>query len=123
MLKEVVETCPFCECENILKWDVKANGFVIKCLHCGSEMMLCDECLHSDDNKCQKCDWHREGNMSVCFRRRHLQVGWYIELEEGNGCKKWECSECKGIFRSSQKPWYKFCPHCGIKFINKEDCK
>ena len=73
--REVVETCPHCECENILHWDPLIQGYMITCWQCGKKMMLCDECMHADDNQCQRCDWHMVGDkhqkMSVCFRGAH----------------------------------------------------
>lgn len=62
---EVVEVCPECGAENIMTWDVEKDGYVAYCPHCGSKMMLCDECLHADDAKV--CDWcARRG----CYRER-----------------------------------------------------
>ena len=73
MLREVVEVCPHCEAENIIEWDIEKNGYVAKCTQCGKEMMLCDECMHSEDgDPCgAMCDWHRANGMSVCFRGCH----------------------------------------------------
>lgn len=70
---EAVEACPFCVEENIFpNWDIKTQGFKVTCRECGEEMMLCDECLHAEDNKGGHCDWHEiqyqnytEGH---CFR-------------------------------------------------------
>lgn len=52
---EVVEVCPECGAENIIRWDVETEGYVAYCSHCGSKMMLCDECTHSDNAPI--CDW------------------------------------------------------------------
>lgn len=62
---EVVEVCPECGAENIIRWDVETEGYVAYCPHCGSKMMLCDECLHADDVKV--CDWC---NCRGCYRER-----------------------------------------------------
>lgn len=62
---EVVEVCPECGAENIITWDVKKDGYVAYCSHCGSKMMLCDECLHADDAKI--CDWCA---CRGCYRER-----------------------------------------------------
>lgn len=62
---EVVEVCPECGAENILRWDVEEDGYVAYCPHCGSKMMLCDECTHSDD--APDCDWCAEKG---CCRER-----------------------------------------------------
>lgn len=53
---EVVEVCPECGAENVMTWDVEKEGYVAYCPHCGSKMMLCDECIHSDD--APTCDWN-----------------------------------------------------------------
>lgn len=62
---EVVEVCPECGAENIITWDVEKDGYVAYCPHCGSKMMLCDECLHADDAKV--CDWCA---CRGCYRER-----------------------------------------------------
>lgn len=51
----VVEYCGNCENENEFRWDVKAEGYKAYCLHCGAVLMLCDECIHSDDPPIQCC--------------------------------------------------------------------
>lgn len=53
---EVCEVCPECGAENIMTWDVETEGYVAYCSHCGSKMMLCDECIHSDN--APTCDWN-----------------------------------------------------------------
>ena len=53
---EVVEVCPECGAENVMQWDIEKDGYVAYCSHCGSKMMLCDECIHSDNAPI--CDWN-----------------------------------------------------------------
>lgn len=70
---EVVEPCPYCGYDNLWEnLDPIKSGYVAVCQKCGKEIMLCDECTHSDDNTEQKCDWkeceHCESG--TCFRRR-----------------------------------------------------
>ena len=66
---ETVEVCPFCDQENVYpNWDVKEQGYVARCHHCGKLIMLCDECVH-DEGSCMKCDWTKEHN---CFRAPDL---------------------------------------------------
>lgn len=67
---EAVETCPLCGMESIYPmWDVTERGYVTKCNHCGYRVMLCDECMHADDNIERKCDWTEDGwPDGVCFR-------------------------------------------------------
>lgn len=70
---EAVECCPHCGGENVfLNRDVKKQGYIAKCQHCGEGIFLCDECLHAEDNTGRRCDWHEEAHGSetwgVCFR-------------------------------------------------------
>lgn len=69
---EAVENCPHCGEPSIFPlWDVEKRGYVARCQTCGKEMMLCDECLHSDDNPSMTCDWTDNGTeCGTCFRRR-----------------------------------------------------
>lgn len=69
---EAVEGCPFCEGENVFQnWNTAKQGYIAQCQHCGEQIMLCDECMHADDNPGRCCDWHEEvhGNetWSICF--------------------------------------------------------
>lgn len=66
-LIEVVEVCPHCMSENVLLWDSEKDGFEVACKHCGEKIMLCDACLHAEDNKEEKCDWCQENG---CFRKQ-----------------------------------------------------
>ena len=65
---EVVEVCPHCDSENVLQWNCEELGFVTRCKYCGEELMLCDECLHCDDNLGQNCDWRKTQTGGICFR-------------------------------------------------------
>ena len=58
-LYEIVEVCPHCGNENVQQWNVETMGFVSTCDECGAKMLLCDECMHRDDNPFPvlKCDW------------------------------------------------------------------
>ena len=60
---EVVEVCPECGAENVMQWDVEKDGYIAHCSHCGSKMMLCDECVHAEDAKI--CDW---SSCNGCYR-------------------------------------------------------
>lgn len=74
-MTEAVEMCPHCMGENVYPgWDVEKQGYIAKCLHCGHEIMLCDECLHADDNPAQKCDWEDNGKGGMCFRRKERKT-------------------------------------------------
>lgn len=70
MITEVVEVCPHCDTENVFVWDVEEEGYKAFCPRCGKEMMLCDECMHADDNQGQACDWSGKDG---CFRNRRNQ--------------------------------------------------
>jgi DNA-directed RNA polymerase subunit RPC12/RpoP len=68
---DVVENCPECGKDNL--WediDPVECDYEAVCQECGSRMMLCDECIHADDNP-GYCDWHEcEGCAGgYCFRR------------------------------------------------------
>lgn len=66
---EAVEICPHCSKENIFPmYDVEENEYVVKCKHCDAEILLCDECLHSDDNTARMCDWCKTEQGGKCFR-------------------------------------------------------
>ena len=59
VITEAVEVCPYCMSENVFSnWDVEKQGFIAICWQCGREIMLCDECLHAEDNRKRRCDWH-----------------------------------------------------------------
>ena len=65
---ECIETCPHCDCDNIFSnYDPVANGYKAICWNCGATIMLCDECLHADDNLSQKCDWHGTYKNGKCY--------------------------------------------------------
>lgn len=58
MRTEAVELCPYCMSENVFSnWDVEKQGYIATCWQCGKKIMLCDECLHADDNAGGHCDW------------------------------------------------------------------
>lgn len=64
-----VEVCPHCEFENEYPyWDVRKQGFTVRCQNCGEEILLCDECLHEEDNPEQTCDWKKVPCGGRCFR-------------------------------------------------------
>ena len=58
---EVTEMCGNCMVENTFEWDVNKKGYKTYCPSCGEPMMLCDACLHAEDNPYQKCT-------TECFR-------------------------------------------------------
>lgn len=68
----VTEVCPHCESEITMIWDTKTMGYKAHCPVCGELMMLCDECIHAEDElnaDCSHCDWHlSDDGESRCFR-------------------------------------------------------
>jgi hypothetical protein len=72
-LYEVVEVCPHCGCENVFSWNTDLWGYVAHCKACGSEMMLCDECMHPYDKETDSypfvdnCDWCKDCD-GVCHK-------------------------------------------------------
>lgn len=80
MVREETEVCANCDCENVIKWDVERNGYKVYCQHCGAEMMLCDACVHSEDNPERKCDWSEEGG---CWRMEENRIEQI--MKENNG--------------------------------------
>lgn len=56
----VTEVCPHCESEIEMRWDTDTQGFKAFCPVCGNRLMLCDECLHAEDNKGGGCDFDSE---------------------------------------------------------------
>ena len=66
---EAVENCPYCGEANIYpNWDVEEQGYVAVCQTCGKKILLCDECLHREDNPTMKCDWCKDEHGGYCFR-------------------------------------------------------
>lgn len=66
MKRECIEVCPHCDTEITKKWDVEKDGYQVTCPNCGKKIMLCDECLHNEDNEGMRCDWSEERG---CFRK------------------------------------------------------
>lgn len=65
MLKTEVEWCPYCDTEIEIEWDVEKDGYQIICPNCKEKLMLCDACIHSDDNEYMRC---YGSNKYHCFR-------------------------------------------------------
>lgn len=68
---EAVEVCPHCMSENVYPmWDTEVSGFVAVCKHCGKEIFLCDECLHTilEDGEVHDCDWCQTKCGGKCHR-------------------------------------------------------
>lgn len=63
------EVCPHCMGENEYPmWNTEVSGFVAVCQHCGKEILLCDACMHTEDNPLQSCNWCETECGGKCFR-------------------------------------------------------
>ena len=74
---EIIETCPHCECENVISdWNPE-QGYEIKCWQCGKKIMLCSACAFAEDNPNRNCDWHQrhdKGRITThCFRMKRKE--------------------------------------------------
>lgn len=64
---EITETCPHCESEVTLQWDVKDRGYKAYCPVCGKKLMLCFAC-RDDGYECDynsytgRCRWNHNSN-------------------------------------------------------------
>lgn len=65
---EQVEMCPDCGRENVYPNWTPEDGWRQKCQNCGEMILLCDACLHADDNSGRICDW--DNITCKCFRDR-----------------------------------------------------
>lgn len=60
----VSEVCPHCETEVEMRWNTDIMGFKAFCPVCGKQLMLCDECRHTEDQG--PCDY--DSNTDSCHR-------------------------------------------------------
>ncbi len=65
MKRREIEICPYCEQEVAIEWDVEKREYQAACPNCKKKIMLCDACLHSEDNEGMRCNWSQENG---CFR-------------------------------------------------------
>lgn len=110
---EVVEVCPQCGEENVMQWDVKADGYKAFCPYCGNRLMLCDECMHPDgeynggfcdyNSETETCRYNDEAKPNGIDRLLNrdgeliVRVCHYPEYREGDapcyGCvKRTDCN-------------------------------
>lgn len=69
---EAVEVCPHCMGENTVPDWAPSDGYRVKCSHCGESILLCDECMHAEDNLDRNCDW--DDTTGKCFRDYKKEV-------------------------------------------------
>lgn len=88
---EVVEVCPQCGEENVMQWDFERFGLNAFCPVCGTQMLLCDECMHRDefDSSCANCTHPKD-----CTERKYSYVtggGPAYDVEITETMKKTVC--------------------------------
>lgn len=80
----VTEPCPNCGEEIEMRWNTDELGYEAVCPVCGERLMLCDECLHSEDNPGGKCDF--SSDTDFCWRRKRetlwMRLGCSFEVSE-----------------------------------------
>lgn len=62
---ENTEFCSECESEQTIIRDIDLYGYVAYCSKCGTKLMLCDRCMHSNDYNDKRCDF---GDTKYCWR-------------------------------------------------------
>ncbi len=91
----VIELCPYCDTEINMNWDVKKYGYKAFCSYCGNRLMLCDECMHGDDEGAGHCDYNSETD-SCHF----------------NPARKGDALKCRLFYCGKRKGYY-CCRSCG----------
>lgn len=81
--REIVEVCPHCDHENIYSENEEfPEQYVAICDNCGKKIFLCDECMHSEDNPEQNCDWCMKDGCDMCFRGKIENTKSYTVIYE-----------------------------------------
>lgn len=88
---EVVEVCPQCGEENVMQWDFERFGLNTFCPVCGTNMLLCDECMHREEfeSNCANCPYTKD-----CTERKYGYVtdgGPAYDVEITETMKKTVC--------------------------------
>lgn len=63
---EAVEVCPHCMQEVPVPNWAPSDGYLVYCPFCFESILLCDECMHAEDNPGRICDW--DSTTGRCFR-------------------------------------------------------
>lgn len=63
---EAVEVCPHCMQEVPVSNWAPSDGYLVYCPFCFESILLCDECMHAEDNPGRICDW--DSTTGRCFR-------------------------------------------------------
>ncbi len=84
----VIELCPYCDTEINMNWDVQKYGYKVFCPYCGNRLMLCDECMHGDDEATGGCDYNSDTD-SCRFGPLRCSL-FYCNKRQRNAC----CHSC-----------------------------
>lgn len=58
---EETECCPYCHREIVFSnWDIRTDGFIAYCPHCGNRIMLCNACRYRFGD--EHCEYKRDCN-------------------------------------------------------------
>lgn len=116
---ECVEVCPHCGGENVYKDLYPADvGYKAKCQHCGAEIFLCDECMHSNDNPYRLCDWEECGKCGKCFRSETRTFYTYPNVYNPDGTENENYDNEVTVF-TVRRDWYE--DWCRIVGENPEE--
>lgn len=63
---EAVEVCSHCMQEVPVPNWAPSDGYRVYCPFCFESILLCDECMHAEDNPGRICDW--DSTTGRCFR-------------------------------------------------------
>lgn len=106
----VIECCPHCESEIEMRWDVAVRGYKAFCPVCGQRLMLCDECLHSDDGEYTgRCDYCSETDS--CYRNpaRQPETNNLDELDFLRSFIRESCFDVEVLRDQLRALWTAFC--------------
>lgn len=105
---EVTEVCPYCNEEITMIWNVQSDGYKAFCPVCGKTLMLCDECMHSEDGE-HKCDYDKR--TGTC-KHNPLIPAKSIRIKNEEGRMKME--NTKSLYPSQDKEIRKYELECGF---------
>lgn len=74
-MNEVIEMCLSCMREVDMFWNIEADGYKAFCPYCGERLMLCDECMHSENGEFKgNCDYDTESGTCKYNKGREENV-------------------------------------------------
>ena len=112
--------------------DIEAIGIVIKAL----EQQPCEDCISREHliNKIGSVDGLEGVENSNLFAKHYMDIvksapsvtptrpagKWeYVQYDTPN-IGNWHCSRCRGLYYSTDKPRWKYCPSCGARMEEGE---